>query len=437
MKVRASVIRSTVWLALGAVIAWTATARAQSPDRAVEFEDLGLDRWLDASARGFALSAFAATASEATALAINPAGLARAKRVSAVSTFGGTRKTFDYTWGETMHSNELDEYAVQFVGVAVPLPVLRGSLVPAFGIQRAFSAALALAYQGYNEVDARDDRLQLQQTGAAYAVHFGAGIDITSAVALGLSFFVLDGGVDLVRQYDTRGRIVEPDVHTFVFERIDSDVDGYGARAGLSLYPARWMQIALVATSPVVAELESSIFVETTRQVDNDVGSFSRVTTERTSEYKIPYRLDAALAIPASPSLLFAVQAGYCDWSQATIDDQRLITNGLEGVLRSVVDLRAGVEWSAGRWPLRVRAGAARARAAASFVEADRIDYDQLERIESETQFIRVSLGAGYIVRRRVNLDLSLGFSRAERVSATIFDTRDTVSVLLGGGYWF
>ncbi len=424
-------------LAMGMVLAATVPARAQSPDRAVEFEDLGLDRILTASPRGFALSAFAATASDATALTVNPAGLARAKRIAAVGSFGGAHKTFDYTYDDELRTRELDEYALQFVGAAFPLPVLRGSLVPALGLQRMFSSSLALAYQGFNEADARDDRLDLQQTGAVYAVHFGAGIDISSAFALGLSFFILDGGIDLVRQYDVHGRVIDPDVHTFVYETVDSDVDGYGARAGLSLYPVSWLQLALTVTTPVVVELESSIVVETTRQVVNEAGSFTRVTSERTSEYKIPYRIDAAMAIPASASILFALQMGFCDWSQATLDDRRLITTDHDSVLRSVLELRAGVEWTLPGRPLRVRAGAARGRAICGFVEADRIDYDQLERIESETQHIQVSLGAGYLLWRRVNLDLSMGFARAERVSTTIFDTRDTVTVLIGGGYWF
>lgn len=425
-------------VAIALVLAWPCAerARAQVPDRSVEFEDLGLDRWLDASARGFGLSAYAATASEATALAVNPAGLARAKRVSAVATISGTHTTFDYTYHRDTRSADLNEYALAFVGVAYPLPVLRGSLVPAFGVQRAFSSSLALSYQGFNEVDQRDDRLELQQSGAAYAVHFGAGIDISSAFALGMSFFVLDGGVDLTRQYDMRGRVVDPNVHTFVYESIDSDVDGYGARAGLSLYPTRWLQLAFIATSSTVVELESSVFVETTRQVENDVGTFTRVTSARTTEYKIPYRLDAALALPLA-SFLFAFQAGYCDWSEATINDQRLITAELVTVMRPVVDLRAGVEWTAGAAPLRVRAGFESTRATTIFQEADRIDYDQLERVQSEIPQVRFSLGASYLFARRVNVDMALGYERSDRASVTVTDVHERFQLLLGGGYWF
>lgn len=418
-------------------LAGAAPAVAQAPDRAIEFEDLGLDRWLDASARALGMSAFAATASDATALAVNPAGLARAKRISAVAALGAVHTTFDYTYHRTTRTSDLDEYALAFAGTTVPLPVLRGSLVPAFGIQRAFSASLALGYQGFNEPDEREDRLELQQTGAAYAVHFGAGIDIASALALGLSFFVLDGGVELVRQYDTRGRVVDPDVHTFVYESVDSDVDGYGARVGVSLYPASWLQLAFVATSSVVVELESSIYVETTRQVDNDVGSFSRASTTRTTEYKLPYRLDGALAIPITRSFLFAFQAGYSDWSEAAIDDQRLITTGLVTVMRPVVDLRAGVEWTSNQPPLRVRAGVESTRAVITFQEADRIDYDQLERVQSEIPQLRFSLGAGYLLARRVNLEMSLGYERSDRASVTVTDVRERFNVLLGGGYWF
>jgi hypothetical protein len=411
--------------------------RAQAPDRALEFEDLGLDLWLDASVRGAALSAYAATVADATALVYNPAGLARVKRLSAIASFGGARSTFDVGYDGTSRSADLDESALQFVGAAFPLPALRGSLVPAVGVHRLFSSSLHQSYQGFNSTDARNDRLTLQQTGGVYAVHFGGAIDLSSAFSAGVDFIVLDGGIDRVRQYDTRSLVVNPNVHTFVYENTTADVDGYAARFGFEFYALEQLQVAIVFTTPMVVETEASTVTETTEQVDNDIGSFTRETSRQTSEYRLPYRFEAALSIPASPALLFAAQAGYSDWSQATIDDQRLLQADLESVLRSVVDFRAGVEWTLPAWPLRVRAGFAYARQSAGYLEADRIDNDQLERVDTESATTRYSVGAGWLLRSSIGIDAAFQYGRSEQASSTIADERTTTSLFLGCGYWF
>lgn len=427
-----SLTRATV-----AACFFPALAFAQAPDRAIEFEDLGLDRGLEASVRGLALSAFAATANDATALVYNPAGLARAKRISGVASFSGARHTFDDSYDGAARSVDVDEYALQFLGAAFPLPVLRGSLVPAIGIQRMFTSSLDLAYQGFNTPDARDDRFALYQSGATYAYHVGAAIDLSSAFSAGASLIVLDGHVDRVRQYDTQGLVVDPNVHTYVYEDMSADVDGYAARFGLQVFALDQLQLAITLTTRMAVEIEASTLTEETRQVDNDVGTFTRTTIETVTDYRVPYRIEGAVAIPATPSLLITAQVGYADWSQATINSQRLITSELESVLRDVVDVRAGIEWTSSHWPLRVRAGFAHSQRPAGFLEADRIDNDRLERIESESPTVRYSLGAGWLVKGYIGIDAAVAHERGERTSATILDGREMTSLSIGCGYWF
>ncbi|MCI0452159.1 MAG: hypothetical protein L0Z51_07180 [Candidatus Latescibacteria bacterium] len=410
---------------------------AQSPNRALEFDDFGFDRPLHASVRGAALSAFGAIANDATAMAYNPAGLARAKRVSVTGTLSGARSIFDYAYAGDAAVAEPDEYAITFVGGAFPLPVLRGSLVPAVGLQRIYSSSLEISYQGYNAADQRDDRFALQQSGATYAYHFGAGIDLSAAFSAGLTLMVLDGGIDRVRQYDVRGRVVDPNVHTFVYEDMDADIDGYGARIGLVFYAFERAQLGVSLTAPMAIEVQASTVTETTRQVDNDVGSFTSEATSTTTDYRTPYTIEGALAVPASASLLFTAHVGYADWSQATIGEERLITPSLQSVMRTVLDVRAGVEWTLSPWPLRVRAGYAQSRGALEFLEADRIDNDRLERIGEESETRRYSLGLGWLVRGSIMVDAAAAYARGRRASATIGDDREAASLSIGCGYYF
>lgn len=412
-------------------------AFAQTPDRAVEFGDLGFDRWLDASVRGAGLSAFAATVADATALAYNPAGLARVKRVSAVASFGLMRSSFDGAYNGETHTADLDESALQFVGAAFPLPVLRGSLVPAIGVHRIFTSSLDLSYQGFNAPDSRNDRFALQQGGGTYAVHIGGAIDLSAAFAVGVDLMLLDGNIDRVRQYDTQSLVVNPNVHTFVYEDIAADVGGYGARFGFEFYALEQLHLAVGLTTPMVIETNATIVTETTEQVDNDVGSFTRETTNQPTKYKTPYGVEGTLSIPVSPALLLAAQVGYADWSQATIDDQRLINSDLESVMRSVLNVSAGIEWSLPRWPLRVRAGFTHARRSAGYLEADRIDNDRLERVDAESGTTRYSLGAGCLLRGAIGIDAAFQYGRGEQSSSTVGDQRSASSMYIGCGYWF
>ena len=413
-------------------------AVAQEPDRAIEFEDFGFVRQLGASVRGSAFPSYAATVNDATALAYNPAGLARVKRVSGVASFVGMGSTFDYGYaGGEPRESTLDEFALQFLGAAIPIPVLRGSLVPAVGVERLFTSSLDFSYQGYNAPDEREDRLSLRQTGATYAYHVGAAIDLSGAFSAGADLMVLDGGIDRIRQYDTRYPIASPNLRTFVYEDFHADVDGWGARFGLEFYALTHLQIAVVATTPLALEVEGTTVTEETRQVDNDVGSFTSTTTSSFSEYRAPYRIDAAFAVPLSPALLLSAQVGVADWSKATIDEERLLVSETTTVMRDVVDARGGVEWTLGRWPLRLRAGFAYARSASGYLEADRIDDDRLEPIDDESATTCYSLGFGYLLYGSLSIDGAFVHADGERVSATIDDARTWTLVSIGCGYWF
>jgi hypothetical protein len=175
---------------------------------------------------------------------------------------------------------------------------------------------------------------------------------------------------------------------------------------------------------------------ETTIQVDNDVGSFTRETTTTSREYVLPYRLDAALAVPWK-TVTVAAQVGYADWTGATIDGHRIRTQGGEDVLRSVADVRGGVEWSSPVRGLRVRAGAAHARGALSFMQADRVDEDRLEPVVSESGRTRWSLGAGLLLGARVVVDAAYEHVRGERSAESVGDGIDAGGVLVQGSYWF
>lgn len=421
---------------LAALAGSPSVGRAQTADRAIEFEDMGFTLPADPGVRWNALSAPAASVSDVTAVIYNPALLSRIHRPNAAISFAWHGRDSRYRYADTSEPVTIDAAALEFAGAAFPIPVLRGSFVPAFAIYRAFSSDLTIRYSGFNAPDDRDDTFFLQQSGSVYAYAIGTSVDLSSAISAGGSIALLSGHIDALRQFEYRPRGASPALRTFVLEDADIGVTGVVGRLGLEIYAHRHLHFGVLLTSPQPLATDRTAVNETTEQIDNDVGTFSRETTSSSTDYVLPYRIDVGLAAPWSRVTL-AAQVGYSDWSQAAIDGHRVRTQDSDAVMRGVLDLRGGVEWSLPGQRLRLRAGVAHARGTLEFVEVDRVDNDRLERIASESGRTRVSLGAGYLIGTRLSIDAAYETARATRETPTVGDRVDTAAVRLQGSCWF
>ncbi len=412
------------------------TAGAQAQDRAVEFEDLGLTGTAETGARATALRAFAASSNDATALVLNSAGLARVKRIhgALVMARAESRVALDYGDGPT--GQDVSDSYLAFAGVAYPLRVLRGSLVPAISVHRAFNSALDLAYTRDNVTDARAERFQMQQSGATYAYTLGLGIDLSSTLSAGVSAFLLNGSIDTHRRYQWQPLVTPPGERTFVLEDVSSDVGGYGAQIGMQLYFHPRVQIGLCFNAPTVVKLHSTGVREETTQIENDVGSFLRQTSEGDTEYILPYRFQGAVAVPLGAWLL-AAQVNYADWGEAAVDGRRIYTRSTETVMETVLGFSAGVEWSPSRLPLRLRAGYEYAPSPLKFLQTDRIDNDSLARIGSQSGRSSIALGAGALLFTRIVVDAAWVQSEGTRETNVLTDDYSASLVSLQAAYWF
>ena len=411
-------------------------ARGQAADRAIEFEDLGFTRPGEPGVRSSALRAFAASATDATALVLNTAGLARVKRVHGGVAFAydGSRVEVDYGNGAT--GDDLGALRLAFAGVAFPIPVLRGSLVPAVSVHRAFTSDLAIDYARDNAADGRSETFAMEQRGATYAYSLGVGTDLSSALSAGVSVFGLDGSIDTQRQYDWQPLVTDPAEHTFVLEDIASDVSGYGAQIGMQLFLHERASVGIRFNTPTIVNIRSAGVREETRQVDNDVGSFVREETDVSTEYILPYRVDGAIAVPVR-SLLMTAQVSYMNWGEAAIDGRRILTQETDPVLDAVVGFGGGVEWSPARLPLRLRAGFEHAPAPLRYLQTDRIDNDRLDRVQAESGRTRIAAGAGLLLRSRIVVDAAWVHTSGSRESNILRDQYRASLVSVQGTYWF
>ena len=411
-------------------------AAAQSANRAVEFEDIGLTDPGAVGARDCALRTPVLSGADVTAIAANAAGLARLKRIHATFTTDRESGRVELTYAATVPASDVTASRLAFAGVAVPLRVLRGSLVPALSVYRAFSSDLDLAYQRDNAGDGRSEHFRLEQDGATYAYALGVASDYSSVLSAGFSVFLLAGQVDTHRRYDWQPLVAAPAEQTFVLEDITSDVSGFGARLGVQVFPHRRLRLGLAFDTPRQVNVSSASVREETRQVDNDVGSFTRTTAELDTRYVLPYRLAGALGVSFS-SLFVTLQADYIDWALATIDGHRIYTPDIDPVLERVIGVAAGVEWTPPGTALRVRAGFSHAPAPLRYLQADRIDNDEMRRVTSHSGPTRVSAGAAALLFRRVVVEASWEHGGGSRKSDVVSDDLSETTVSLAGSFYF
>jgi hypothetical protein len=409
---------------------------AQAPERAIEFEDLGLTRRLDLSARAAGLSSFAAVAGDVTALVYNPAGLCRIKSRSPLLGVAHESQEVVTSYGDGSIGLSSNRDGLQFVGGALAIPTFQGSLVPAVAVYPVVVSDADLGYQENNTADARANEFRLEQAGSTYAFALGFGIDLASVLSAGLSANFFEGGYHALRQSHSRDESQALAVDRYVIDDIDGDLDGIGGRFGVMLYAHRHVHIGVNVTLPTLVDGATHETQEVTEVVENSTGSTERSTIQTSSEYIIPYRVDGSIAIPWG-AWLVAVECGTCDWSQAAIDNHRLLLQNGNSVLGRTTDYRAGVEWTAPAWPLRVRAGVARLPFALHYLQANRIDNDRLEQVLTDSAPLRFSFGAGIAFKHTILIDAAFTHTRGDRRTTSFSEERTSTQLLIEGSYWF
>ena len=440
MRIEPHARRRLALLLVAAAAACSATRTlAQEPpsaDRAVEFEDLGFTRPPDISARGAGLSGYVATATDVTALVTNPGLLCRIKQRTPMLGLSHETQEIVTKYSGAPSGLSSDRNGLQFVGAAVAIPVFQGSLVPAVAVYRAVVSDLDLEYQASRPAELRDDAFRLQQSGTTYAFVAGFGIDLASVLSAGVSVSALEGGYQTLRQTHTHTESSPAAVDDYVIDDIEGDLHGFVAHIGVILYAHRHAHVAVNVTTPAAINGSTNQTEETTHVVENNTGTTTRVTSSASAKYVVPYRVDGGLAMPWGPWLV-AAQVGSCDWTMAAIDGQRLRLQNGDAVLGRTVDYRAGVEWTAPSWPLRLRAGVARLPFAPHYLQADRIDNDQMEAVTTDSTPLRYSFGAGIALKHTILIDASFTHTHGERSTQSFSETRNTSQVILEGSYWF
>jgi len=414
-------------------------ARAQHTVRFIELEDLGLTSPIACGARAAAMAgAYAVVGDDLSSLLYNPAGLARVKRVDVELGLYSERHEADLTFYGEPRGIDSRAGSIELAGVAFPFPVYRGSLVLAAAVSRPYSANVDLHYRGPNEVEGTLDDFLLQQSGSLLAYNVGLGVDLSAAFSGGVSAFVLDGGVQSLKQSDFRVVGAQPALEVFVTEDGSLDLRGFGARLGGQFFVHRLVLVGVAYTSPTWIEARGERLIEVVEHVENSIDRFTQIYEPVSATYLLPSRLDFGVALTL-PWLSVAGEMAYTNWMEAAADQRRFRAPNLETIFREVFDVRVGAEATLPWAPLRLRGGYAHRPYPTTFLQEDRItnDIDGLVKARVDNERHDWAGGLGLLVGRVLTVDAAATLTSGARSAEHVTDRRESWRYLLTAAYRF
>ena len=414
------------------------TALSQDINRTVEFEDLGFTSPLNVGARPSGMAgAFAAVGNDVYSLVYNPAGLARVKRFEISLGVRQERGEIKNTFYGNPNTIDSHDGGIDGVGLAWPLTTYQGSFVIAAGVFRSYSGVFDLHYNGINEATNTADNFLLQQTGSVYSYNLGIGVDLSPSLSGGFALFILDGHTNVLRQANFTYLDRAPTTSVFVKEDVSTDLSGIGVRVGVQFFFYQLVCGGVSFTTPTWTENKGGGVREITTHKDNAIDSFEREKVEVNDEYLLPYRIDVGVAFTPR-FLVLALEIGYADWTEASIDRKRFRDNmTLETIFKEVFDYKVGAELTLPRIPVRARAGFAYRPYPLAYLQADRIDENDITKAVVERERREIAFGLGGLIGDMLTVDASLSLTDGKRTIDAVTDERTSRRFVLSAAYRF
>jgi len=331
------------------------------------FEEVTAGNFFGFGARQMSMGgAGIASSIDGAALYYNPAALTRIHTIE--FQVGLTHQKFTSTttqspnryigYTSTLNGGpEIDQTKTRFgtINLAIPVPTYRGSLVVAFGINRALSFdRTALFHVIDDSLGSRVEDLAREfETGTVYMYSGAAGIEISPNVALGLGLNVYSGVDEFIFNADYH--FDAADFSYVLSRKITEDYIGATIKGGILVRPNNRFSFGLAVETPLDWQVKWKYY-------EDYVGSDDNYSDRFDVEYDLtrPFIIGTGLSYRFG-KLLFAGDFEYIDWSQLSYGDNpdmELENDSLTQLYRSVMNIRVGAEYQLPRYGLAFRAGA-------------------------------------------------------------------------------
>jgi hypothetical protein len=302
---------------------------------------------LGSGGRAVALGgAYRALSDDLSGLYWNPAGLASIRRIE----FGlGLNEgiTHDKTHlGLNPVNNQFSRTRLNEIGVVLPVPTYRGSLVFALGYHQVHTFD---AYGVFRSTSLTSDfQADEMETGRLGLWSFGAAMDVSPTASFGLAIRLWTGFDD----YSYTSTDVQNPQNYYTFtDNISSKLSSFNLLGGVMLKPLPWLRIGGTLETPSKFKIRetSSFAIDSTvnSQFGHDGGSAGY-----TYHVSRPWRLGVGTAVLIKRFGISA-DAGLSDWSQVTFTDDTPVSflsrdqanTMITRKMRTVVDWHLGLEY--------------------------------------------------------------------------------------------
>ncbi|NIR47824.1 hypothetical protein GWO43_05165 [candidate division KSB1 bacterium] len=336
----------------------------------------------------------------------NPAALADIRRVEVFGSLGhlmreNTTGINSFNVGNFEHDAAFTK--LNDIGLAYPVPTVRGSLVFSFGFNRVKTYDSNFAFQWFNptEDDSVNQAWRENENGSLNVWTLAGAVDVSPNMSVGLGLNFWTGGTDFESSFFEQDR---DDIYTFdsftVESSLNTDITGFNLKLGSLFRIGRLMRVGATITTPVKFKVEEDwsfheeLFFDDNTFADSlDAGFF---------EYRIrsPWTFSAGTSI----NMLNFVLSGdieYNDWSQIRYTSEPPIAGlteteanrQIQDNYRPTTRIRLGGEFTLPLTGLSFRAGYFR-------------DPTILQNRDPDEDKQFYSAGIGFLVDRQVKLDV-------------------------------
>lgn len=395
--------------------------------------------------------AFIGVADDSTALYWNPAGLAQIKSIEFFGGLSHERLETDTEYFGSSDSTFTTNTEPNSFAIVFPVPVRRGGLAFAVGVNRVQSFDSRMRFSGLNKATEAEDpdffglfiKETTDESGGIYSWSFGGAVMVAPGVSLGGSLNFLSGNYeyDLELHADDTQDIDELTGFDFM-DTIDTDYFGVESKIGLLARVGKQIRLGATIDIPLdffVGEYDE-YWSQETYELYDDGTEYLDFDGNYTPEYDIsrPFRFGGGIAAAPIPGVIIAADALYTDWTQTEYSDppsEDVSNEDFKEDYRDTVQLRFGAEYTIPNTGVRIRAGYL--RDPLPYGPEDEDDPRPAINIETERQFI--TFGIGMILDRVLTLDIAYmrGFWKDSTADGIIEKDRDSNRIFVSAGYRF
>ncbi len=420
-------------------------------------------------------NAYIGVADDYSATRWNPAGLAQLRRLE----FSGGITNNSYNNAAAFRGVSTDgknsSTVLNDIGFVFPYPTTQGSLVFAFGYNRAADFTSALSFNGFNEGssiipslyqgDAKYDvpfnvflentkgytliqgnvnqNGDVRESGGTGHWIFSGALDIEKDVSFGITLNVIGGSYTFDRNYveeDTKNIYNNTQTNLpadssylrfnkFYYDsNVKSELSGANFTLGLMYRMEDLARIGLIVKTPSTITVKESYHDEGQSIFD---GGYKPGTTkygyDATVDYGVitPWTFGFGISVTPIVGVLISADVEYTDWTQVAWTDNKDLERdnaGFKKYLRATTNVRGGAEFQIPKTDVSVRGG---------FIYNPSTFKNDPSSFDKKTY----TAGAGILLQRNVLLDVAAAFGSFKTfhnnygsASANLSRTDETIS---------